>query len=159
MGKKGKKADRDNLILAGFSFTGKTVVAERVAERMKRRLVDSDKEIAELAGKSIQQIFAEDGESRFRELEQRVLQWACRRRKAVIAIGGGAVVDARNRDMFFDSGVLICLEATPQTIDDAVAVIGESINPINDVRASSDFRREMAGVVIRRGFRNILSKD
>ncbi len=112
----GKKGTRDNLILAGFSFTGKTVVAERVAGRMKRRLVDSDHEIATLAGKPIPQIFVEDGESRFRELEQRVLQWACRRRKAVIAIGGGAVVDARNRDMFFSSGVLICLEATPQTI-------------------------------------------
>jgi len=111
-----KKDERDNLILTGFSFTGKSVVAKGVTRKMGWSLVDSDHQIAAIAGKSIPDIFAEDGEGRFRELERQVLKKACNRKKSVIAIGGGAIVDPGNRELFARSGVVVCLEAKPKTI-------------------------------------------
>ena len=111
-----KKGERDNLILAGFSFTGKSVVAKGVTRKMGWSLVDTDHQIAAIAGKSIPDIFAEDGEGRFRELERQVLKKACNRKKSVIAIGGGAIVDPGNRELFARSGVVVCLEAKPKTI-------------------------------------------
>jgi len=111
-----KKDERDNLILTGFSFTGKSVIAKGVTRKMGWSLVDSDHQIAAIAGKSIPDIFAEDGEGRFRELERQVLKKACNRKKSVIAIGGGAIVDPGNRELFARSGVVVCLEAKPKTI-------------------------------------------
>ena len=107
---------KQNLILTGFSFTGKSVVAKDVAKRLGRSLIDSDHRIADIAGKSIPDIFAEDGEEHFRRLEREVLEKACKQKGVVIAIGGGAIVDPRNRELLSGSGVIICLEAEPQTI-------------------------------------------
>ena len=107
---------KQNLILTGFSFTGKSVVAKDVAKRLGRSLIDSDHRIADIAGKSIPDIFAEDGEEHFRRLEREVLEKACKQKGVVIAIGGGAIVDPRNRELLSGSGVIVCLEAEPQTI-------------------------------------------
>jgi shikimate kinase/3-dehydroquinate synthase len=111
-----KKDARANLILTGFSFTGKSVVAKGIARKMGWSLVDTDHQIAAIAGKSIPDIFAEDGEGRFRELERQMLKKACNRKRSVIAIGGGAIVDPGNREIFARSGVVVCLEAKPKTI-------------------------------------------
>jgi 3-dehydroquinate synthase len=110
------KGEMQNLILTGFSFTGKSVVAKDVAKRLGRKLIDSDHRIADIAGKSIPDIFAGDGEEHFRRLEREVLEQACKQKGVVIAIGGGAIVDPRNRELLSGSGVIICLEAEPQTI-------------------------------------------
>jgi shikimate kinase/3-dehydroquinate synthase len=112
----GETRHKENLILTGFSFTGKSVVAKDVAKRLGRKLIDSDHRIADIAGKSIPDIFAEDGEEHFRRLEREVLEQACKHKGVVIAIGGGAIVDPRNRELLSVSGVIICLEAEPQTI-------------------------------------------
>lgn len=105
------------LFLIGFSTTGKTQVGEEVARRLKCRFVDTDDEVATLAGKSIPDIFAEDGEQSFRALEK----WALQRCSAgddaiVVSTGGGAVVDPQNRATMFANGVVVCLEARPDTI-------------------------------------------
>jgi shikimate kinase/3-dehydroquinate synthase len=105
-----------NIILTGFSYTGKSAVAREVARRLGWSFVDTDDEIVSLAGKTIPEIFSQDGEQWFRELERRVLQSACERKDVVIATGGGAVVDAGNRELMSKSGVVICLEAQPDTI-------------------------------------------
>ena len=105
-----------NIILTGFSFTGKTRIGQEVARRLGWGFVDSDDQIVAIAGKDIPEIFAQDGEPRFRELERQVLEEVCARASFVISIGGGAIVDPRNRELFAKSGVLISLEAKPQTI-------------------------------------------
>jgi 3-dehydroquinate synthase len=105
-----------NIILTGFSYTGKSVVGREIARRLGWDFVDSDEEIALRAGKPIPEIFAQDGEQSFRELEHQVLDEACRRERVVIATGGGAVLDASNRGLVQSSGVLLCLEAQPETI-------------------------------------------
>lgn len=108
--------EKANIILTGFSFTGKSEVGRTVAQRLGWRFVDSDDEIIALAGKDIPDIFEQDGEERFRELERQVLARLCEEEGLVISTGGGAIVDPRNRELFARCGVLICLEAKPQTI-------------------------------------------
>ncbi len=107
---------KDNIIIIGFSFTGKSLVGERTAQRLGWELIDSDHTIAAIAGKSVPKIFAEDGEARFREMERDVIAKACSGKQRIIVTGGGAIVDPRNRDLLLRSGVVVCLEAQPKTI-------------------------------------------
>jgi shikimate kinase/3-dehydroquinate synthase len=111
----GEKA-AGNIILTGFSYTGKTKVGQRVAWKLGWNFVDIDEEIVRSYGKPIPEIFAHDGEERFRELEGKVLERVCRGNNTVIATGGGAVMSAANREMMMESGVVICLEAKPVII-------------------------------------------
>jgi len=108
----------ENLVITGFSGTGKSAVAGEVARRLGWDAVDTDDEIAERAGKPIAEIFSEDGEARFREMEREEVARACRRSRTVIAIGGGAIVDAQNYNVLSRSGLIVCLEARPETIYD-----------------------------------------
>lgn len=110
------KRDTINIVLIGFSTTGKSEVGSRVALQLGWDLVDTDDEIVKLAGKSIGRIFAEDGEDHFREMERQVLTGICERAKVVISTGGGAILSPLNREIMRERGVIICLEATPETI-------------------------------------------
>jgi len=105
-----------NIILTGFSYTGKTKVGWEVARKMRWKFVDIDDEIVQLCGKPVPEIFTCDGEERFRELESKVLQRVCQGSRLVIATGGGAVMSAANREMMMEGGVVVCLEAKPATI-------------------------------------------
>lgn len=105
-----------NIILTGFMGTGKTAVGREIALRLDRPFVDLDDVIIERAGKSIPDIFAQDGEPAFRTLETAIC-WEMREPAGlVIATGGGAVVNPANRVALAAGGALICLEATPETI-------------------------------------------
>ncbi|UCH50909.1 MAG: 3-dehydroquinate synthase [Chloroflexota bacterium] len=106
----------NNIALIGFSATGKSVIAMKVAERLKWMSIDTDDEIAKLSGKTIPEIFKQDGEDKFRQLEHKVLSQACQKKQAVIATGGGAIVDPKNQKLLLDTSVVVCLEARPETI-------------------------------------------
>jgi len=106
----------DNIFLIGFSATGKSLVAREVANRLNWSPIDSDDEIAKVSGKTIPEIFEQQGESAFRELERQVIAKACQQKQAVIATGGGAILDPVNRSLLIESGVAICLEAKAETI-------------------------------------------
>jgi 3-dehydroquinate synthase len=106
----------NNIVITGFSGTGKSLVAREVAQRLNWDFIDTDEEIVKLAGKPIAEIFQQDGESKFRELEHEVIEKACQQRQSVIAIGGGAIVDSRNYGLLTRNAVIICLEAKPETI-------------------------------------------
>ncbi len=103
-----------------------------MAELLGWEYVDTDEEVVRLAGSSIPEIFERDGEREFRRLEHEVLQNVCRAaRNKVIATGGGAVVDAENRELLQDCSVVICLEASPETIHQRLlAEEKESSSPV-----------------------------
>jgi 3-dehydroquinate synthase len=105
-----------NLVITGFSGTGKSLVSRRVAEKLSWDFVDTDDEIVKRAGKPIAQIFAGEGEGKFRELEREAIREASRKRQTVIAIGGGAIVDQQNYELLATTGLIACLEARPETI-------------------------------------------
>jgi shikimate kinase len=105
-----------NLVLIGLRGTGKSTVAQLLAERLAWPWFDADAEIEKLAGKSIAAIFADDGETAFRDLESRVVAELAKRDPAVLALGGGAVVRAENRRAIATSGRVVWLTASPQTL-------------------------------------------
>ena len=106
----------NNISLIGFSATGKTVVAQKVAECLHWTFIDTDDEIVRLSGKTIPEIFKQDGEAKFRQLEQKVLKQACHQEQVVIATGGGAIIDPQNQNLILETSVVVCLEARPETI-------------------------------------------
>jgi len=109
------------LVLTGFMGTGKTRVGRRVAERLARPFLDTDTLIEAAAGKSIPEIFASEGEARFRERERSAVREACAVPDAVISVGGGALLSPANRMELERSGLLVCLTASPEQIAARVA--------------------------------------
>jgi shikimate kinase len=106
----------NNVFLTGFMATGKTLVGRGLAQRLGMPFLDADVEIEREAGMSVADIFGRLGEVEFRARERRALERLCTLESAVIATGGGAVVDPRNRAAMRASGTLVCLTADPDTI-------------------------------------------
>ncbi|MDP6496062.1 MAG: shikimate kinase, partial [Dehalococcoidia bacterium] len=77
-----------NIFIVGFPTTGKSQTARKVAVLLGWDWLDTDAEIVRLTGKSIEMIFAEDGEEQFRKLERWVLKTASSKNGTVIAAGG-----------------------------------------------------------------------
>ncbi len=105
-----------NIILTGFMGAGKTVVGREVATRSGRRFVDLDDLLVARAGKSIPEVFAQDGEPAFRALEAALCREMAEPAGLVLAVGGGAVVNPANRGALAAGGTLICLDATPEAL-------------------------------------------
>jgi shikimate kinase len=114
------------LILTGFMATGKSAVARALARRVGWRFIDCDAAIAARAGKPIAEIFGDSGEMHFRRLERETIAAIadeparcphCREpRPAVVATGGGAMVDPVNRERLSRAGLIVCLTARPEVI-------------------------------------------
>ena len=115
---------KSNIFVTGFSGSGKTTVGRVVARRLGWRFVDNDEEIVREAGMSIEAIFAEMGESHFRELERQCLTVLCQGDQQVVSTGGGIVTDEANRKLMERNGVIVFLEARPETIYERLAQQG-----------------------------------
>lgn len=96
--------------------TGKSEVGNLLAQRLQREFIDTDTMIEHVAGQPIARIFAEKGEAHFRELEKQIIRQVCEKQKVVIATGGGAIVNVDNATCLKESGTVICLTASPETI-------------------------------------------
>jgi shikimate kinase len=105
-----------NIVLVGFMGTGKSAVGRRVARKLERRFFDTDSWIVRQAGRSIPEIFAQDGEERFRELETEAARAVSVRRGLVVATGGGILARPENVRLLKRRGILICLTARPEVI-------------------------------------------
>ena len=104
------------IFLTGFMATGKSRIGRLLAARMRRPFVDTDDLVEQRAGKSIADIFADDGEERFRALERDCVAEVATR-EAVIALGGGAIAQDANWEAIERAhGVLVCIEADVETI-------------------------------------------
>ena len=90
-------ADKENVVLIGMPASGKTTIGRLIAEKTGREFYDLDEEIVKFAGKSIPEIFSDEGEIAFRDIESRVLEERLARLGgAVIATGGGAILREEN---------------------------------------------------------------
>lgn len=101
--------------LTGFMGTGKSTVGRRLAEALERPFIDTDAEIELRAGMTILDLFSRHGEPHFRALERDVIADVVTR-DAVIATGGGAIVDDVNYRAMHAAGPIVCLTATPEAI-------------------------------------------
>jgi shikimate kinase len=104
------------IFLIGYRGTGKTSVARQLANRLNFDCVDADDEIERRVRKSITAIFREDGEAAFRDVESAIVDELARRRRAVIALGGGAVLRETNRQAIRAAGHVVWLTASVDTI-------------------------------------------
>ena len=109
-------ADGCNLTITGFMGTGKSTVGSILAERLGRRLVDMDERIEAEFGKTIAQIFADDGEEIFRQAEAQLCQTLARESDLVIATGGGTLVSDENWQVLEGRGPVVCLSAGADTV-------------------------------------------
>jgi shikimate kinase len=105
-----------NVVLIGYRGTGKSTVGKIVAARLGRQMLSTDKEIVRRAGSSIPEIVAAHGWEYFRDLESAVCQDLAGRDNLVIDTGGGAILRQQNVDVFKQSGLLIWLTASVETI-------------------------------------------
>ncbi|MCE9545663.1 MAG: shikimate kinase [Planctomycetia bacterium] len=105
-----------NLVLIGYRGTGKTSVARHLAERLGWTSLDTDVEIERVAGRSIAELFADEGQEAFRDCETAAVTAAAGGDRQVIAVGGGAVLRPQNRHILSAAGKLVWLTASPETI-------------------------------------------
>ena len=105
-----------DIVLTGFMASGKTVIGTALAELTGFSFIDTDVLIETEAGLTANEIFAQYGETRFRDLEAGVIRKAGKQENAVIATGGGAVLRPENIAVLRENGIVVNLEPTEETI-------------------------------------------
>ncbi len=105
-----------SIYLIGFSGTGKTLSGIRAAEMLRMPFVDMDDLIQYRTRKSIPEIFEEDGEEAFRDMETRLLEELSQKSSRVVSTGGGTPVRKANRQIMSATGIIVLLTASPETI-------------------------------------------
>ncbi len=113
--------EKQNIVLTGMPGSGKSTVGRILAREMGREFVDTDTEVIRLAKKPIADIFAQRGESGFRELESQVIEQLSQRTGLVIATGGGAILRAENVRRLRQNGRIYFLD-----------------RPLEDIKPSDD---------------------
>lgn len=96
--------------------TGKSAVGRRLARRLKRKFIDTDAEIEKVTGKTVAQIFAREGVTRFRSEEALLVRKIAAREGLVIATGGGLVLNPENVRLLKENGILVALTAGQEVI-------------------------------------------
>lgn len=104
---------RRNLVLIGFMGTGKTTVGKLCARELDYTFCDSDAKIVRRVGKSIPEIFADEGEEAFRQYEREAIADLATQERLVVATGGGAVLDPVNAEVLRETGTVVLLTAAP----------------------------------------------
>lgn len=107
---------KTSIALIGFMGTGKTAVGKALADRLDKEFVELDSLIEQKAGKTIPEIFSQDGEVTFRELEIEVTWEVAERKNAVIACGGGVVLNEINIERLRKECIIVYLTASPRVI-------------------------------------------
>lgn len=103
-------AQMQNIVLIGMPGCGKSTIGALLSENLGRKLVDADAEIIRLAGKSIPEIFAEDGEEVFRDWETKALSELGKQSSLIIATGGGCITKERNYPLLHQNGNIFWLQ-------------------------------------------------
>jgi shikimate kinase len=103
-----------HVVLVGMMASGKTTAGERVAEALGWEMVDSDEQVEARTGRTVREIFEQDGEPAYRALEREALQEALDRPEpSVVAAAGGVVLDPVNRAALQAAGTVVWLRADP----------------------------------------------
>lgn len=105
-----------NVVLIGFMGAGKSTVGRLLAERMNRSFVDVDEVVAEMAGMSVEDIFASEGEAGFRRREEEAVARVAEAGGQVIATGGGVVMQRRSVARLRATGAVIWLRGRLETL-------------------------------------------
>jgi len=129
---------KTNVVLIGFMGAGKTAVGKVLAKRLGKKFVELDSVIERKAGKSIPEIFQQDGEVTFRELEIEVTKEVSRDKNLVIACGGGIVLNKINIDRLKNESIIVYLTASPRVLLRRVSDSGEGRPLLNTSNRGGD---------------------
>ncbi|MBY9007606.1 MAG: shikimate kinase [Candidatus Lokiarchaeota archaeon] len=124
--------DKNSIALIGFMATGKTSVGRKLAESLGKdyRFIEMDKMIVEKAGKSIPEIFSDDGEIRFREYEIATCKEISDYQKVIISCGGGVVLNKINIDYLKKNCYIVLLDASVDIIFQRAMKDGKETRPV-----------------------------
>ena len=139
-----------NIILEGFMGCGKTTVSEILADKLEIELIDTDEVIVDTEKRSVNEIFANEGEQYFRDLETELLRtivedhW----RETVISLGGGLPLREENRELLRRAGKVVYLRTSPETVfarikDDTTRPLLQAGDPLVRIKELQDERREI----------------
>lgn len=137
-----------NIVLIGFMGSGKSTVGVRLSYHMRRPVEDTDKLIEKRQGRSISDIFAEEGEEYFRQLETQLLKELKEKRQYyIIAVGGGTPVREENRVLLQQLGTVVYLRVRPETVyerirEDTTRPLLKCENPMERITALMEERQE-----------------
>lgn len=134
-----------NLVLFGFMGTGKSLIASKLQQILGLKLLDMDHLIEQRAQKSIDRIFAENGEPYFRELEKNIAEELSEKSDLIISTGGGVVLNEQNIRNLTKNGVCFCLNASPETIFNRVKneshrPLLQTDNPLDSIKSILETR-------------------
>ncbi len=117
-----------NIVLIGLMGSGKSAIGRTIAKRLGRRFIDTDRYIERKTGKTITEVFNEEGEGKFRLLEKETIKKISQYVGIVIATGGGTIKDLENFRYLKESGWIIALYASPATLYKRIE--GKRIRPL-----------------------------
>lgn len=111
------KNKRKNIVLIGFMGSGKTTLGLKLSYLLRMPVEDTDKLIERQEGRSIAQIFADDGEAYFRELEtEMLLKCGEQKYERILSVGGGTPVNPVNRSLLHKCGTVVYLRVSPEVV-------------------------------------------
>ena len=102
----------NNIVLVGLMGSGKTTVGRRLAHKLNQVFFDTDHEIINKTGVTIDHIFDIEGEEGFRERESKILENFCQMSNIILATGGGIVILSKNRKILKNSGLVVYLSSS-----------------------------------------------
>ncbi len=112
---------KKHLYLSGFMGAGKSRIGRELAALTDHPFYDSDKWIEEREGLTVREIFEQKGEAYFREAEKEALRHLAGRKEAsIVALGGGAILDEKNRRLLKKTGTLVYIKTSPEAIFERV---------------------------------------
>lgn len=134
------------IFLIGMPGSGKTTLGKQLAEKFSFEFVDLDHEIEKEAGKSVTEIFSQEGEDAFRRLESALLnQWASSQKSFVMATGGGAPIFLQGIDTINRNGISVFLDVS---IDEILRRLSE-LNDRPLLQASDELEKKNKLSVLR----------
>lgn len=113
----------DHVFIVGFLGAGKSTLARNLGRMFHRRFVDTDRMVERACGKTVAQLFEQEGEERFRQHETSILESLSAERSLLVSCGGGIVETPRNIEIIHELGFCVYLEGD---LDDSLRQIRRS---------------------------------
>ncbi len=120
---------------------GKSKVAPLIARKFIVQVFDTDRLIEEAEGRSVRDIFDQDGEARFRTVEKSIIRELLHGHPAVISLGGGALLDPELRREVYAAGVVVYIKSTPENILPRIS--HNRKRPLLDIPEGPDFEQRL----------------
>jgi shikimate kinase len=133
------------IFLTGFMGCGKTTVGRRLAQRLGVGFVDLDEEIERRAGMTVRQIFEQQGEPVFRQMEAEALRGTLALPDVVVALGGGTMAFETNAALIGANGLSVWINPAFATISSRIGGRGKADRPLfkDDVQALALYRERL----------------